>query len=182
MHFQFYPLTDSSGDVVIANQITENRPLFLGKSVPLPPPHWRKVGVRQLKETGDSSSHIIQEEINTAIAFEMSEGWKEIDLPVITELNGMSGKSIKPFTLSALKEQSLPLNMRIDGMVNGKKMTILGQGAGDARNGQLKGKWICTEPDVCPLSWELLHPTLGYGYRFVEESMFSVKYFSVKYF
>jgi len=161
----FYPLTDSSGDVVIANQITENRPLFLGKSVPLPPPHWRKVEARQTKEMGDNSHHIIQEEVNKAIAFEMSEGWKEIAIPDITEKNGLSEKSIKSITPSTFKEQSLPLKMKIDGTVNGKKMTILGQGAGDARNGQLKGKWICTEPDVCPLSWELLHPTLGYGYR-----------------
>ena len=120
---------------------------------------------------GDNSHHIIQEEVNRAIAFEMSEGWKEIAIPDITEKNELSEKSIKSITPSTFKEQSLPLKMRIDGTVNGKKMTILGQGAGDARNGQLKGKWICTEPDVCPLSWELLHPTLGYGYRLVLESM-----------
>ena len=63
------------------------------------------------------------------------------------------------------KEQSVPLKMRIDGTVNGKKMVIMGQGLGDARHGELKGKWICSEPDVCPMSWDALHPTFGYGFK-----------------
>ena len=65
------------------------------------------------------------------------------------------------------KEQSVPFKQRIMGSVNGKKMAITGQGSGDARTGEMKGKWICSEPDVCPMSYAALQPTFGYGYRYI---------------
>ena len=84
-------------------------------------------------------------------------------MPKIEETKD-SGKTEAPGP-SIFKEQAVPLKMRIEGSVNGTKMVIDGQGAGDARIGELKGKWICSEPDVCPMSWDALHPTFGYGYR-----------------
>ena len=63
------------------------------------------------------------------------------------------------------KQQSVPLKMTIRGTVNGKKIVMSGQGCGDARTGEMNGKWICLEPDVCPMSYAALQPTFGYGYR-----------------
>ena len=63
------------------------------------------------------------------------------------------------------KEQSVPFRMRITGAVNGKKMVMSGKGSGDARTGEMRGKWVLSEPVVCPMSYAALQPTFGYGYR-----------------
>ena len=84
-------------------------------------------------------------------------------MPEISETKG-SNKAKAPSS-RIFKEQAVPLKMRVEGTVNGKKMVIEGKGAGDARLGELKGKWVCSEPDVCPMSWDALQPTFGYGFR-----------------
>ena len=63
------------------------------------------------------------------------------------------------------RHQAVPLKMKVIGTVNGQKMLILGKGAGDARIGELKGKWICSKPNVCPMSWTALAPTFANGYK-----------------
>lgn len=63
------------------------------------------------------------------------------------------------------KEKEIPFRMKVAGLVNGKRFVIMGTGAGDARIGKLKGKWILTKPDVCPMSWAVLAPTFAYGYK-----------------
>ena len=63
------------------------------------------------------------------------------------------------------KNQSVPFKMNIRGTVNGKKVVMTGQGSGEAKTGEMRGKWVCSEPDVCPMSYAALQPTFGYGYR-----------------
>jgi len=67
------------------------------------------------------------------------------------------------------KEKEVPFQMKLTGTVNGKKFIIMGKGAGDARIGKLKGKWILTskgkQETVCPMSWAVLAPTFAYGYK-----------------
>ena len=61
--------------------------------------------------------------------------------------------------------QSVPFKSNIRGMVNGKKLVMTGQGTGEAKTGEMRGKWVCLEPVVCPISYAALQPTFGYGYR-----------------
>lgn len=78
------------------------------------------------------------------------------------------------------KEKEVPFEMKIHGYVNGKEFTIYGKGAGDARIGKLKGKWVSihnsAKPDVkvskkvtasppCPMAWGVLAPTFAYGMK-----------------
>ena len=63
------------------------------------------------------------------------------------------------------KNQEVPFQMKVSGTVNGQKFCIIGKGAGDARIGKVKGKWVLTRPDVCPIAWSVLAPTFAYGYK-----------------
>ena len=72
--------------------------------------------------------------------------------------------------------KDVPFKMTVQGSVGVKgstnskefkKFKIMGQGAGNASIGKLKGKWICTLPrgGNCPMAWSVLAPTFAYGFK-----------------
>jgi len=80
------------------------------------------------------------------------------------------------------KDKEVPFEMKIHGFVNGQEFTIYGKGAGDARIGKLKGKWISINNSTkmnakqckgqkpsasppCPMAWGVLAPTFAYGMK-----------------
>lgn len=65
------------------------------------------------------------------------------------------------------KKSAVPFYMSLHGNVNGKEFRILGEGEGDARIGNIKGKWVLSHPEdgKCPMSWAVLAPTFAYGFK-----------------
>nr|AIS68752.1 clover green fluorescent protein [Cloning vector pOpt_Clover_Paro]AIS68762.1 clover green fluorescent protein [Cloning vector pOpt_Clover_Hyg]AJG06998.1 green fluorescent protein variant [Expression vector pET24a_Clover] len=56
----------------------------------------------------------------------------------------------------------VPILVELDGDVNGHKFSVRGEGEGDATNGKLTLKFICTTGKL-PVPWPTLVTTFGYG-------------------
>jgi hypothetical protein len=56
----------------------------------------------------------------------------------------------------------VPILVELDGDVNGHKFSVRGEGEGDATNGKLTLKFICTTGKL-PVPWPTLVTTLTYG-------------------
>nr|BCN13400.1 fluorescent protein [Cytaeis uchidae] len=59
----------------------------------------------------------------------------------------------------------VPFKCKVDGTVNGKPFTIVGEGTGDSSKGVHSGKYVCTSGKL-PMSWAALGTTFGYGMKY----------------
>jgi len=57
-----------------------------------------------------------------------------------------------------------PYKMEVDGDVNGKKFTIVGNGTGNPKTGKQVASYNCTSGEL-PLAWSALSSTFQYGYK-----------------
>ena len=63
---------------------------------------------------------------------------------------------------SHIFQKEIPFVVEVEGKLNGAEFSVRGKGVGDARNGTLKGTYVCTTGDM-PVSWNAITQSLQYG-------------------
>ena len=99
----FYPVKGSTdGDIIIATQMTHNRPHCLicrtkrqedpmvpcehRDPLPLPPAHFKRTECKQWRDPKEKKDHIHQDEINEVFSFNHEGTWTKIGMPEIEKM------------------------------------------------------------------------------------------------
>uniref|UniRef100_UPI0015882A93 iSeroSnFR, a soluble, genetically-encoded fluorescent sensor for serotonin n=1 Tax=Thermoanaerobacter sp. (strain X513) TaxID=573062 RepID=UPI0015882A93 len=138
------------GSVQLADHYQQNTPIGDGP-VLLPDNHYLSTQSVLSKDPNEKRDHMVLLEFVTAagITLGMDELYKG-------GTGGSMSKGEELFT------GVVPILVELDGGVNGHKFSVRGEGEGDATNGKLTLKFICTTGKL-PVPWPTLVTTLTYG-------------------
>uniref|UniRef100_UPI0010706A4A Fluorescent GABA Sensor precursor n=1 Tax=Pseudomonas fluorescens TaxID=294 RepID=UPI0010706A4A len=138
------------GSVQLADHYQQNTPIGDGP-VLLPDNHYLSTQSVLSKDPNEKRDHMVLLEFVTAagITLGMDELYKG-------GTGGSMSKGEELFT------GVVPILVELDGDVNGHKFSVRGEGEGDATNGKLTLKFICTTGKL-PVPWPTLVTTLTYG-------------------
>nr|ACF93133.1 calcium indicator TN-XXL [synthetic construct] len=139
------------GGVQLADHYQQNTPIGDGP-VLLPDNHYLSYQSKLSKDPNEKRDHMVLLEFVTAagITLGMDELYK----------GGTGGSMVSKG--EELFTGVVPILVELDGDVNGHKFSVRGEGEGDATNGKLTLKFICTTGKL-PVPWPTLVTTLGYG-------------------
>uniref|UniRef100_UPI0011C3426C Green fluorescent protein,Optimized Ratiometric Calcium Sensor,Green fluorescent protein,Green fluorescent protein n=1 Tax=Opsanus tau TaxID=8068 RepID=UPI0011C3426C len=139
------------GGVQLADHYQQNTPIGDGP-VLLPDNHYLSYQSKLSKDPNEKRDHMVLLEFVTAagITLGMDELYK----------GGTGGSMVSKG--EELFTGVVPILVELDGDVNGHKFSVRGEGEGDATNGKLTLKLICTTGKL-PVPWPTLVTTLGYG-------------------
>uniref|UniRef100_UPI001CC33281 Chimera of Cyclic nucleotide-gated potassium channel mll3241 and Yellow fluorescent protein n=1 Tax=Mesorhizobium japonicum (strain LMG 29417 / CECT 9101 / MAFF 303099) TaxID=266835 RepID=UPI001CC33281 len=139
------------GGVQLAYHYQQNTPIGDGP-VLLPDNHYLSVQSKLSKDPNEKRDHMVLLEFVTAagITLGMDELYK----------GGTGGSMVSKG--EELFTGVVPILVELDGDVNGHKFSVRGEGEGDATNGKLTLKFICTTGKL-PVPWPTLVTTLTYG-------------------
>nr|WKQ63153.1 iGluSnFR3 variant 857 [synthetic construct] len=138
------------GSVQLADHYQQNTPIGDGP-VLLPDNHYLSYQSVLSKDPNEKRDHMVLLEFVTATgnSLGMDELYKG-------GTGGSMSKGEELFT------GVVPILVELDGDVNGHKFSVRGEGEGDATNGKLTLKFICTTGKL-PVPWPTLVTTLSYG-------------------
>nr|QCS27825.1 XCaMP-G [synthetic construct] len=139
------------GGVQLAYHYQQNTPIGDGP-VLLPDNHYLSTQSVLSKDPNEKRDHMVLLEFVTAagITLGMDELYK----------GGTGGSMVSKG--EELFTGVVPILVELDGDVNGHKFSVRGEGEGDATNGKLTLKFICTTGKL-PVPWPTLVTTLTYG-------------------
>nr|WOD55017.1 tagRFP-T-msfGFP [Cloning vector pEnEOistagRFP-msfGFP] len=146
------------GGHLICNFKTTYRSKKPAKNLKMPGVYYVDHRLERIKEA-DKETYVEQHEVAVA---------RYCDLPskLGHKLNGMDELYKGTSTMVSKGEELftgvVPILVELDGDVNGHKFSVRGEGEGDATNGKLTLKFICTTGKL-PVPWPTLVTTLTYG-------------------
>nr|QIZ31019.1 EF-1 alpha-GFP fused protein [Cloning vector EF-1] len=148
------PKAIKSGDAAIVKMVPQ-KPMCVESFVEYPP--LGRFAVRDMRQT-------------VAVGVIKSVAKKEASSGKVTKAAvkaGKKGSGSNGSSGSVSKGEELftgvvPILVELDGDVNGHKFSVRGEGEGDATNGKLTLKFICTTGKL-PVPWPTLVTTLTYG-------------------
>nr|AEK24782.1 ssrA-tagged green fluorescent protein [synthetic construct] len=138
------------GSVQLADHYQQNTPIGDGP-VLLPDNHYLSTQSVLSKDPNEKRDHMVLLEFVTAAG--ITHGMDEL-------YKGGTGGSMRKG--EELFTGVVPILVELDGDVNGHKFSVRGEGEGDATNGKLTLKFICTTGKL-PVPWPTLVTTLTYG-------------------
>nr|AEO16867.1 B-GECO1 [synthetic construct] len=141
------------GGVQLAYHYQQNTPIGDGP-VLLPDNHYLSVQSILSKDPNEKRDHMVLLEFVTAagITLGMDELYK----------GGTGGSESMVSKGEELFTGVVPIQVELDGDVNGHKFSVSGEGEGDATYGKLTLKFICTTGKL-PVPWPTLVTTLSHG-------------------